>query len=95
MRTHLLILADIDFISLSLSLFANTQVCSAESAISAATGAGASRLKADAGSLESSLHQRYRMRTVEEYIGDTCSAAAAINDKLEHHGTQYPSYDCK
>lgn len=35
------------------------------------------------------------MRTVDEYIGDTCSAAAALNDKLEHHGTQYPSYDCK
>lgn len=68
-------------------------MCSIESSISAASGSaatvGANRIKI------SHDHVRYRIRTVDEYIADTCAAAAKINDKLEHHGTQYPSYDCK
>lgn len=37
----------------------------------------------------------YRSISVEEYISDTCRAAAQRNSNLEQRGTQYPSYDCK
>lgn len=62
------------------------------SATSAATGPGVSRLQT---LNQSHLGHRYQIRSVDEYIGDTCSAASKINDKIENHGTQYPSYDCK
>jgi len=37
----------------------------------------------------------YRSISVEEYISDTCRAAAQRNSNLEQRGTQYPSFDCK
>lgn len=69
-------------------------VCTVDSATSAASGPGSRSL--DKTTLEpSTLGVRYRIRSVSEFIEDTCLGAAKANDKIEGHGTQYPSYDCK
>lgn len=68
------------------------QTCSPYSATSAATGSGAKhRTKLD----PITAGHRYQIRSVDEYISDTCLMAAKFNDKIENHGTQYPSYDCE
>ena len=82
------------FLSLFLYLYSSCwQTCSVESSISAASAE--SRKKFDASDPRAIHNLRYRLRTVEDFIEDTCTSAAAHNDKLENHGTQYPNYDCK
>ena len=74
-------------------MFFRSQTCSIESSVSAASEE--KRQKFDPNDPRAIHNLRYRLRTVEDFIDDTCAVAAAHNDKLENHGTQYPNYDCK